>query len=354
MTRLLSFLSEIEKQGAQAAPTPARELDLLLYAPCPVKLVTKDLVDAASARQTAQGLSGFTAHVPMGCTSVDPYDPLRDAKHADELPGMVASIGFGDFWRRDFVSRFVDKGVFASVAPAQTSPLHEAAGLIDPRGAYTIYGVTPYLFVVDQARLGSLPAPRSWAELLEPRYAGRITMCGDGDDMADAVLLNIYKDHGMAGVHALADACRGLMHSSSMAKAAGARTEETAAIFIMPAFFACSTKQPEGVRVIWPEDGAAASPLYFLAKKSELTRLAPLTQALTTGFASIPSAAWFAPLALNQDKSPLPPEAKLKWLGWDFVAEHDINALRDRLGAEFRTRLRARLNAQAAAPEKNG
>lgn len=357
MSQLLSFMADIARQGAESAATPARDLDLLLYAPCPVKLALKDGVDRACARTIGVRGGPAQAHVPMGCTSIDPYDPLRDETDPDNLPGIIASLGFGDFWRSGFVERFVDAGLFEAVRPATVNPLHERAGLEDPAGAYTLYGVTPYLFVVDEARMGGLPAPRTWAELLEPRYAGRITMCGDGDDMADAVLLAMHKDSGRDGVLALADACRGLMHSSSMVKAAGARTpgnkshgpssntspDDSAAIFIMPAFFACSTRQPQGVRVIWPEDGAAASPLYFLAKKSEQARLAPLLQALTTGFAAIPSAAWFAPLALAGEQSPLPPEASLKWLGWEYIRSLDVNALRDELGAAFRNRLRSRL-----------
>jgi len=341
MTQLLSFMSDIAREGAEPVLPPARELDLLLYAPCPVKLVMKDAVDSVSADMAARGLPPLAMHVPMGCTSIDPYDPLCFESDPDALPGVIASIGFGDFWKRGFVERFA--GVFESVRPQTLSPLHEKAGMLDPDGARTIYGVTPYLFVVDLARLGDVPPPRTWAELLEPRYSGRITMCGDGDDMADAVLLSVYKDFGLEGITRLAESCRGFMHSSTMTKAAGAKNSEAGAIFIMPAFFACSTKQPDSVRVIWPEDGAAASPLYFLAKKSGRKRLEPLLHALTAGFAAIPSAAWFAPLALDAAHSPLPPEASLKWVGWDFIRANDINTLRDRLNSEFRTLHRAHM-----------
>ena len=43
-------------------------------------------------------------------------------------------------------------------------------------------------------------------------------MCGDGDDMADAVLLNLYKDSGPEGLIRLAVNTKSLMHSSRMAK----------------------------------------------------------------------------------------------------------------------------------------
>lgn len=335
MTQLLSFMADIAREGAEPVLPPARELDLLLYAPCPVKLVMKETMDRASAAMQAGGQPPLSMHVPMGCTSVDPYDPLCFESDPDALPGVIASIGFGDFWKRGFVERFA--GVFEAAKPPVVSPLYEKAGMLDPDGARTIYGCTPYLFVVDEARMDGLAAPRTWAELLEPRYHDRITMCGDGDDMADAVLLSVFKDFGLEGIKRLAESCRGFMHSSSMTKAAGARDGGPGAIFIMPAFFACSTRQPASVRVVWPQDGAAASPLYFLARKSGKQRLAPVVDALTTGFAAIPSAAWFAPLALAPERSPLPPEASLKWVGWDFIRANDINALRDELNKTFRT-----------------
>lgn len=318
---------------AQGAPP-----DLLLYAPCPVKLVVKDAIEAIAAAETAQGRP-LTAHIPMGCTSVDPYDPVHTQQDPDKLPGVIASIGFGDFWRKDFVQTHVDAGVFQA-APAPTlSPLHEKAGLVDPRGFYTVYGATPYIFLVDTRRLGDRPAPKAWEDLLHPRFAGEVVMCGDGDDMADAVVLNLYKDFGMSGLEALAASSRTLMHSSSMVKSAGSGDKDAGTVYVIPAFFAYSTRHPAHVRAIWPEDGAAASPLYFLAKRGEARRLAPLTSFFSGGFASIESAAWFAPMD-GSAPSRLPAEAKLKWIGWDFVEHNDVNALRDKLNVLFRTMVR--------------
>ena len=77
----------------------------------------------------------------------------------------------------------------------------------------------------------------------------------------------------------------------------------------------------------------------FLAQKSQHERLAPLLAFFASGFASIESAGWFAPMDGSQP-SPLPPEASLKWVGWDYVEDNDVNALRDKLNALFRTMVR--------------
>ena len=55
-----------------------------------------------------------------------------------KLPAVIASIGFGDFWRGEFVRRFVNTGVFESVQPRVLNPLYADAGLTDPAGAYRI------------------------------------------------------------------------------------------------------------------------------------------------------------------------------------------------------------------------
>jgi hypothetical protein len=196
-------------------PEPGK-LDLLLYAPCPVKLVIKDRIESIVEGYRGKNVE-VLVQIPMGCTSVDPFDPVYLLKDAEQLPAILASLGFGDFWKREFVDRFVRSGVFEAVLPPRVNPMFEKAGLIDPRGAYTIYGLTPYIFLVDTRRLGALPVPRTWEDLLDSKYRGEIIMCGDGDDMADAVVLNIYKDQGVEGLKRLAGNVKNIMHSSLMA-----------------------------------------------------------------------------------------------------------------------------------------
>lgn len=305
--------------------------DLLLYSPCPVKLAVKSAMDAIAAAH------GLRVDIPMGCTSVDPYDPLYRETDAQRLPGMIASIGFGDFFRRSFVERFVDTGTFAAVLPETISPLHARNGLPDPQGHYVVYGLTAYMFLVDTKRLGNLPVPRRWADLLDPQYRGHINMCGDGDDMADAVLINLYKAYGMDGIRAFAANTHGLMHSSRMAKSGG--VAKAGAIYVIPYFFAESTRQPEHMQVIWPEDGVAASPLYMLVQDAERERLKPLTDFFIHGFGQIDSARWFLPVG-GPLPDGLPEDAPVRWVGWDYIRANDITGIRDMLNDTFRALVR--------------
>lgn len=332
MKTLDRLMASVTQSGRRDNPDPA-DLDLLLYSPCPVKLAVKERLDAICRAREEAG-KPLRIHIPMGCTSVDPYDPLHLETDPDRLPDITASIGFGDFFRRGFRERFVDKGLFQAVLPQTVHPLHENAGIVDPEGRYTCYALTPYIFLVDTNRLGGVEPPRRWEDLLDPRYKGQINMCGDGDDMADAVLMSIHKQFGMQGIEALAANAHGLMHSSRMGKSGG--SSKGGGIYIIPYFFAETSIQPAHMRVIWPADGTAASPIYFLAKATSRPRLDDLLDFFTRGFGEIESARWFLPLGGPLPDN-LPPGASIKWVGWDYIRERDITALRDELNAVFRS-----------------
>ena len=331
MKTLDQLMAQVRAEGASDNPDPAG-LDLLLYSPCPVKLAVKERLDAVAAAYEAEG-DHLNIHIPMGCTSVDPYDPLHLETDPDRLPSVIASIGFGDFFRKGFRERFVDTGVFEAVLPERVHPMHERAGVVDPEGRYTVYALTPYIFMADTERLGGVEPPRRWEDLLDPRYRGQINMCGDGDDMADAVLMSIYQSFGMEGIERLAQNAHGLMHSSRMGKSGG--SAKGGGIYILPYFFAETSQQPKHIQVVWPEDGTAASPIYFLAKRSARPRLDRLLDFFTRGFGEIDSGRWFLPLG-GPVPDALSPDALIKWVGWDFIRERDITALRDELNGTFR------------------
>jgi hypothetical protein len=75
---------------------PGKPVDLLLYAPCPVKLGMKERIDRIITDFALRD-TFLNIHIPMGCTSIDPYDPIYREEDADKLPAVIGSIGFGDF-----------------------------------------------------------------------------------------------------------------------------------------------------------------------------------------------------------------------------------------------------------------
>ena len=106
----------------------------------------------------------------------------------------------------------------------------------------------------------------------------------------------------------------------------------------MPDFFARKISAFKPVRLIWPEDGALASPVTLLVKTGRAEALKPITDYLCgEDVARLFVGAYFPSPHPGIDNM-LPSGHGLKWLGWGYIRSHDIekvNAEIDRLFMPF-------------------
>ena len=295
---------------------------------CPIKQTARDHFDRVEVQHRKATGEGLRLHIPMGCRSEDPYEDLANAKSVAELPGIIASMGFGDFMTLDFFKKFVEPGHFKSF---QTKPVHPDfanAGLVDPRGWYTVYSVWAHVLLVDTGKLGGLPVPRRWEDLLSPCYAGQIVSDGAHDQrFSPTVLLQFYKDHGEEGVARLAANIREAWHPATMVKTAGSADSRGAAIYIVPWSFARARQWTPHVKLIWPEDGAIASPLYALRRESGSPAVQAAAQALTGAELGQQCARAGFPVLNAAVDNFLPYQAGFRWLGWDYLRHNNVKDL---------------------------
>jgi ABC-type Fe3+ transport system substrate-binding protein len=112
-----------------------------------------------------------------------------------------------------------------------------------------------------------------------------------------------------------------------MVKAAGSGREDTPAISAMPLFFANNIKNRENVSIVWPTDGALVSPVTMLVKADKREELRFLIDFLNgLEVAAICAGAAFPSVHPGVDNC-LPDNATFKWIGWDYVKNHDLKAL---------------------------
>jgi ABC-type Fe3+ transport system substrate-binding protein len=155
-------------------------------------------------------------------------------------------------------------------------------------------------------------------------WQNSITIKGNAHFFCHAVLLPIFKDHGLAGMRALAANVVDGRSPSQMVKTAG--TGRSAALYVMPDCFARQIPARRAVRIIWPADGAVASPITLIVKRERAAQLKPLTRYLTgKEMARLLAGAYF-PAAHPGAPNHLPVGAGLKWLGWDYIHANDLES----------------------------
>ncbi len=249
------------------------------------------------------------------------YSYVPTLKTEEELPDIILSSDFNTFYGRDFRQRFVETGVFTGYGDITPSASYTAAGVIDPLGQYTILGINPLVMVVNTDQLAGRPLPGTWEDLLHPRWQGSITLRGSSDFFCHAVLLPTWQRHGDDGLRSLADNVRQGMHPSQMVKQIDANAP--GAIYVMPEFFAHRVKHKERLQIVWPEEGALASPVTLQMKASRAQALRPILDYLTgVQLAKTLAGARF-PVPHAEVTSGVQ-DKPLVWLGWDFLRGKDL------------------------------
>lgn len=273
-------------------------------------------------------------YMPAACRGPSVYADLWRWSDPDSMPEVIAETGPGNFMRPEFIARCVDSGTFGALPNIDVRPEFIEAGLRDPLGVYHIYGAYPYVILADLERLQGRPAPRAWDDLLHPRFARDVILGGWHGHVSRMPLLHIHRFFGDDGIKNLAQNIKALWHEAQMVKAICARNLDGAALYILPWFFAASCPRREGVRLIWPEDGAIFLP-HFVMRKPALGEAAQHAWDFLLGedWARFLDSYRYVPARPLSGASPLP--GRLNWLGWDFVRTHDPEALYQRLSASI-------------------
>jgi ABC-type Fe3+ transport system substrate-binding protein len=308
--------------GAAAVPRLA-ELDFLGRMPIPLRRPFKAGLDRAVAGHS------LSCSFLMGGEWYAPFEGLLTAPGLDALPGMVLSS-----WSADLLSAaWLDH--YAVLSPDIVAPpAHPAcveAGLLDPLGVFSVFSVIPLVMLIDHAKLGDRPVPRRWSDLLDPCYARDISFGGwranaqlPYQDYNEFLLLCLFEEFGAEGLDAFAGNVKHLIHNIRAVRAAGSGSDQAAAISILPWLQADICPRRDRTSVVWPEDGALAMPIGFVANPQRADRLRPLIDYVTgPDLGAVLSKNRYPPVSAAVADA-FPPGARLKWLGWDHVRSHDM------------------------------
>ncbi len=306
--------------------------------PCPVRIPLLEACDRVCREVESE--SGRTVGVNLVAASVgaDVLDrALQGISDADDLPDIFLSAGFEAFFDRRNMARFRDQGVFADRSWDGVNPLFADYDLKDPQGFYSMLAVVPAVFLVDRTRLAAgEEAPRSWAEVLDERFAGRIALPVGDFDLFNGILLTVWKEFGDAGVAALGRNLQQGMHPSQVAGRFAARKGDGPTVSVIPYFFTRMAELNPNAEIVWPAEGAVVSPIFMLTKKEA----GPEARKIAAFFASREAGEILALRGLFPSCHPevanrVPDPAPFLWLGWDFILENDLGELIPRVADIF-------------------
>lgn len=308
-------------------------LTLLALMPCGLKMAFAKALNPFMQAYNQTNPSPVKYAIEGNLNQELSYYPYVDRlESADELPDIIISSDFNTFYGKRFHERFVSTSIFTGYDQAPFNPQYEQAGIIEPDGAYSVITVNPLVMIVNRDQLQGRPVPTCWDDLLDPIWEKSLILRGGNGFFCHAVLLPVYKKHGAEGLKKLAkNVCLG-MHPSQMVKRIDSNGE--GAIYIMPEFFAKRIKNTLRYQIVWPEDGALASPVTLQAKREKLTELKPILDFLTGTELSQTLASVGFPV-IRDDVSGEAQNKPLLWLGWDYLYDNDLPALNRDIDAVF-------------------
>lgn len=289
--------------------------------PCPVRLPILEKIDAYSE---SEGVS-VTYKLEAASVGADWMNAeIRNAESTDSLADIYLSAGFELFFSRSFRDKLQADGSFRNLVETGINPRFTDLKLEDPRDILSIVSLVPAVFMLNLEEQGDLPEPKTWADLLRPEYENKVALPVGDFDLFNAILLNIYKEHGMEGVRKLGKCLIKSMHPAEMVKNAGKKVAGKPYITIMPYFFTKMLAGLKTVKVYFPEDGAIVSPVFMLARDKEGVR--PLAQAVAgKAVGEILTQKGLFPSTHPEVQNVLPDYAPFKWIGWDFIENNDID-----------------------------
>ena len=305
--------------------TAKPRLDFLGNVPVPLRHhVQNDVADLIANTETQTGKT-LKFHIPMGQGGRNPFEQLRFIRTLADYPNMLVSSEHGNAFNRQFQKDYLTTGAFTGAQPTGLAPSFTECGLIDPTGTIGVFAIAPFVMLIDRRRLKNLPVPRRWSDLTDPIYRNEVIFSGwkrETDrhykQFNKFFLLAMAKELGLSGLKQIILNVPSLLHSAQMPRLAGT-VSSPGAIYILPWAQADMCPRRDQTEIVWPEEGALAYPLWLTSKASHRKSL----DTLLNYFHGAQLAQY-----LNQNRYPalcpgipsgLPANAKLNWMGWDFV-----------------------------------
>ncbi len=299
--------------------------------PCPVRIPMLEQLDRFIKQRETEMEGQVVTNLKAASMGLDWIkEKIEKETNPDRLPDLLLSAGFDLFFDDKLMGKFKKKNVFADetgLGHLNRDFDNSLLSLRDPRKHYSIIATVPAVFLVNKAELKGREIPKTWSDILKKEFRASVSLPIGDFDLFNAILLNIHKSFGEDGLTRMGESLMLSMHPSEMVKSDRKKSDRPA-VTIMPYFFTKMVRPGGIMEAIWPKDGAIISPIFMLTKRDKRDRL----KGLIDFFASVEVGELLAHKGLFPSTIPgvdnrLGPDKPFRWIGWDYIYQHNIGEL---------------------------
>lgn len=318
------------------SPERQKELTLLALLPCGMKMPFNRALNEFSSEYTERTGNVLHSLVEGNVNhEISYYAYMDSVTSEEELPDIIISSDINSFYHKPFQENFLSHEYFTDIGASPMNSDFEAIDFADPRGQFTMLSGNLLVLVTIDELMEGKATPTSWGDILEEEFRNKVVMRGQNGFFCNGVLLPFYQMYGMEGMKKLASSIYAGSHPSEMVKMIDSKKDDVPPMYIMPHFFAMKIKDKSRVTITVPTEGAIVSPVQMLVKKEATERVKEITDFLCgKKFGEISAQAFF-PTTHPKVKNKLEDVDSLYWLGWDFLLNTDIGALKKEIAEVF-------------------
>ncbi len=319
---------KLNKSSKEKGNTKKYSVEMTGVLPCPVRVPLTETFE----RWLEDKDFNFELNYELKAASsgVEWIEEILKEQTEEELPDIFISAGFDLFFDKKLFGKYKEKNLFEDITDLKEYNRdfnNDYIKLKDPNNQYSVIGVVPAVFMINEEELNGRKMPTSWEDLLKPEFENSVSLPIGDFDLFNAILLNIYKLYGEEGIEKLGKTLQSGMHPSEMVKS-HIRSSGKPAVTIMPYFFTKMARPGGPMTPIWPKDGAVLSPIFMLSKKDKKEILKPIIDFFASKeVGEILSHNGRFPSTNPNVDNRIPEENKYMWVGWDFIENNDISAL---------------------------
>lgn len=317
-----------------------KNLDFLGFVPCPIKPKFREAYEELAKAYYEETGDQFFSFVPASCAiNTDNAKSLSNVLSIDNIenmPDVMVSPGLSDISNSKVLSRFISKGYYKRVIDINENETFNDLNLKDPWGAFNPIAIYATIILVDKKKIGNLPVPKSWKDLLNPIYKDSIVIPGGHGEVSSLFPMHMYKEQGEEAFAKIDNNVCNVMHGSKIAKIAGSGNSECAPIYVTSWFFAKACANIKDIEIIWPEEGALVEPAVMIVKKDAAEKTERIVDFIKSEKVSKIFADNFFISTYKGIDNKLPGDAKFQWIGWDYVYNNPIEEFKEKVQSIFK------------------